>query len=91
MTGSPPQTSALWTRTVATERRPPRGPPLLCVLLVALAGTLSAQESSDCLMCHEDSELTTQRKGRKISLYVNPGRFASSVPRRPREWKGAIV
>jgi hypothetical protein len=81
MTSSRPRAGkpAGTARTGATERRPSREAPLLCALLVALAGTISAQESSDCLMCHEDPELTTQRKGRKISLYVNPGRFASSV------------
>ena len=32
---------------------------------------LNAQSDEDCIMCHEDSELTTIRNGEKVSLYVD--------------------
>lgn len=32
---------------------------------------LAAQSIEDCLACHEDNTLTTERKGKEVSLYVN--------------------
>ena len=40
---------------------------------------LYAQSNEDCQMCHSDDELTTVRKGRTISLYVNEAVFNASV------------
>lgn len=45
----------------------------------ALTGTVSAQENDDCLMCHEDTELTKVRDGREVSLYIDPAKFEKSV------------
>lgn len=33
--------------------------------------TLNAQSNEDCLTCHEDNSLTTERNGKEVSLYVN--------------------
>ena len=48
----------------------------LCVLLVI---GLQAASNEDCQMCHSDNELTTVRKGRTISLYVDEDVFDASV------------
>jgi hypothetical protein len=51
---------------------------------LALAAPLSAtvaeaQEAEECLACHGDRDLTTERDGRSVSLYVSERRFARSV------------
>lgn len=51
---------------------------LLCVLLLT-ALPLAAQEIDDCLMCHDDTELTKIRDERVVSLHVDLERFAASV------------
>ncbi len=38
-----------------------------------------AQSADDCLTCHEDSEMTTERDGHQVSLYVDPDAFAGSI------------
>jgi hypothetical protein len=49
-------------------------------LLAALPGAPTrAQENEDCLACHGDRDLTTEREGRTVSLYVSERRFAGSV------------
>jgi cytochrome b subunit of formate dehydrogenase len=51
--------------------------PLLisCVLPLHLA----AQTKADCLMCHGDKSLTTVKRGKTVSLYVNEKNFSHSV------------
>jgi len=52
------------------------------VLFIALAlsgGTLFGQANEDCLMCHEDPELTTVRQGKTLSMFVNYSILANSV------------
>jgi hypothetical protein len=50
------------------------------VLVAVLPGaTVVAQENEDCLACHGDRDLTTERNGRTVSLYVSEGKFAGSV------------
>jgi predicted CXXCH cytochrome family protein len=49
---------------------------LLCIIFVSF---LAATTNEDCAICHEDPELTTKRKGRTISLYVDFKRFSGSV------------
>ena len=39
----------------------------------------SAQSADDCMMCHEDSDLTGERKGREFSVYVDLEEFSGSV------------
>ncbi len=41
--------------------------------------TLFAASNKDCQMCHSDPELTTTRRGRTISLYVDEQKFNQSV------------
>ncbi len=41
--------------------------------------SLSAQSNDDCLMCHEDPDLSTMRNGRKLSLYTKANALEKSV------------
>jgi Cytochrome c-type protein NrfB-like len=50
------------------------------LLLGGLAGTPAvAQESAECLACHGDRDMTTERDGRTVSLYVSEKAFSASV------------
>lgn len=54
--------------------------PFILVILSFLifSGNISAQ-SDECLTCHADNELSYQRDGRTVSLYVHQDKFSSSV------------
>ncbi|MEZ5082336.1 MAG: cytochrome c3 family protein [Bacteroidales bacterium] len=49
---------------------------LIFLFVINLA---SAQSNDDCLMCHEDPELTAERQGRTVSMYVNLSILGNSV------------
>ena len=51
----------------------------LVSFLIIGANTLSAQSNEDCMMCHEDSELTTERNGMEVSMFVDTAIFMKSV------------
>ncbi len=59
----------------------------LLIVILCLAGLsglgktngVAAQENDDCLACHEDSDLTVERGGHEISLFVDPARFSNSI------------
>ena len=58
------------------------GPGRTVVLLVALALLATpgkGQETEECLACHADSDLTTERDGRTVSLHVSGRPFERSV------------
>ena len=68
--------------------RPPDlgGGPIPALTLAALAfaalaftGFATAQDTEDCILCHEDADLTGERGGREISMHVDPASFAGSV------------
>jgi len=40
---------------------------------------IEAQTNEDCQACHSDPELTTKRKGRTVSLYINFKKYSGSV------------
>ena len=44
---------------------------LTSLLLLYFSPLLYSQSNEDCLTCHEDNTLTTERKGKEVSLYVN--------------------
>ncbi len=70
----------LANRWVRLSRFPNRSAMLAGVLLVLCPMTDAyAQSTDDCLACHEDPELTTERAGRELSLYVDPDAFAGSI------------
>jgi thiosulfate reductase cytochrome b subunit len=54
-------------------------PVLAMLLLIAVPGRALAQENSDCLMCHGDKDLTKQRNGKTISLFVDEKSLGSAV------------
>ncbi|MCK4748442.1 MAG: hypothetical protein KAT15_15430, partial [Bacteroidales bacterium] len=44
-----------------------------------LFGQVYGQSDEDCMMCHEDPDLTKERNGRRVSLFVDTLVFAESV------------
>lgn len=52
-----------------------------CIVLTFLAHRAPALLAQDevCLECHGEADLTTERNGREISLYVNAKRYAKSI------------
>jgi cytochrome b subunit of formate dehydrogenase len=54
-------------------------PLALIMILGIIPYSLNAQTDEDCLMCHEDPSLTTERNGRTVSLYVDTSQFKHSV------------
>ena len=59
---------------------------LLLWLGVAAAAPVPAQENDNCLICHAEPDLTSERDGREISVWVDLKRLRalSSGPRRRR-------
>ncbi len=54
---------------------------------------LPAQTDEDCLSCHSDSTLTMEKKGRTVSLTVDPAALASrsrNTPYAGRELRGKV-
>ncbi len=47
--------------------------------IMSFPWSAAAQKVEDCMMCHEDKTLTTKREGRTVSLFVDAGKFASSI------------
>ncbi|MDH3890283.1 MAG: cytochrome c3 family protein [candidate division Zixibacteria bacterium] len=52
---------------------------IFVLLTIFIAGPASAQEVDDCLACHDDPDLTKERRGREVSLFVNLDSFHKSV------------
>jgi cytochrome b subunit of formate dehydrogenase len=52
---------------------------LLTIGLVILPSKISAQSVEDCLSCHSDNELTMEKKGKTISLFVDQNTYNKSV------------
>ncbi len=54
---------------------------LLLVSAALLASTcrLSGQSAEDCLACHENKELTMEKKGKSVSLYVDAKAYKAST------------
>lgn len=53
----------------------------LFIFSLLFINNLNAQSNEDCLMCHEDPDLSTERNGRTISLFVNTSILEKSVHR----------
>jgi predicted CXXCH cytochrome family protein len=49
------------------------------LLIIIFTSFLFATTNEDCAACHGDPELTTERQGRTISLYVDFKKFSDSV------------
>jgi len=52
---------------------------VLVFILIISPFKMIAQSNEDCLMCHEDPDLSMIRKGKKISLYVKTNSMFQSV------------
>jgi predicted CXXCH cytochrome family protein len=52
---------------------------LLAFMVLSGVSRLSAQTNDDCLTCHNDPELTKERAGKKVSLYIKPNAVENSV------------
>jgi hypothetical protein len=57
--------------------------PILCgfasAFVLGLTGPAAGQEAADCLACHSDTELKTERNGRSVSLHVGEKAFTASI------------
>ena len=51
---------------------------LLFSLLIFIPILTVAQSNDDCLMCHSDQEMTTERNGKEVSLFVDETILAKS-------------
>lgn len=51
----------------------------LIIGLIMLPSLTNAQSNDDCLVCHSDNELTMEKKGKEISLYVDENVVNRSV------------
>ncbi|MGE5112727.1 MAG: hypothetical protein ACM3JB_17815 [Acidobacteriaceae bacterium] len=64
-------------------RRSTRSAAVVALALIGFvlsAGTVAnAQQNDDCLACHGDKTMTTQRAGHTVSLYVDGKKFAGSI------------
>jgi len=57
-------------------------PVLILIILVSALFTyqkIKAKGTDDCLVCHEDKDLTMERNGKKVSIFVNGGEFKKSM------------
>lgn len=52
---------------------------LICSLQFLMTATAVGQSSDDCLACHDDADLTTERNGQEHSLFIDPARFEIST------------
>ncbi|MBI2362358.1 MAG: hypothetical protein HYV15_03120, partial [Elusimicrobia bacterium] len=51
----------------------------LLLLLLLAAGPARATTAEECLGCHSDKEMSVERKGAKVSLYIEEAVFSKSV------------
>lgn len=52
---------------------------VLLTLYLLNTNMIFSQTDEDCMMCHEDPELTTERRGRTVSMFVNQRVLKNSV------------
>ena len=52
---------------------------LLFLFITSFTSIIHAQADEDCMMCHEDRELTGMLNGRNVSMFVDTSIFAHSV------------
>ncbi|MCP4583578.1 MAG: hypothetical protein GY839_18365 [candidate division Zixibacteria bacterium] len=52
---------------------------LIIMLVFAMSFAIKAQSTDDCLMCHEDPDLTTDRDGHEISVFVDLDKYQKSI------------
>jgi cytochrome b subunit of formate dehydrogenase len=52
---------------------------LAALILLFAASTAPAQSTDDCLICHGDNTLSTQKEGKTVSLYVDEKVYRKSI------------
>lgn len=52
---------------------------LIFFIIFFLSINTAAQSNEDCLDCHNDNEISHERNGKEISLFVNSEKFSQSV------------
>ncbi|MCB1032511.1 MAG: hypothetical protein KDD47_01600, partial [Acidobacteria bacterium] len=52
---------------------------LLAAFLILVSAPVLALDNEECLACHEDPDLTGERNGEEISVFVDPEAFAASI------------
>jgi predicted CXXCH cytochrome family protein len=67
------------TQTISTKAIIQKVLYILLFILIFFITSESAPTNEDCKVCHSDPELTTKRRGRTISLYVDFQRFSRSI------------
>lgn len=50
-------------------------------VFISIGGVIFAQSNEDCLTCHSDNELTMEKNGKEISLFVNESVLNKSTHR----------
>lgn len=88
-TGDMTRSVSLEERYAATAGKPLRPwmrscfvrcvPGILTLLCLWACGPAGAQSVDDCLMCHDDPDLTVERDGHEVSLAIDPGQYTASV------------
>jgi len=58
---------------------PTTGLLIFCIFILFTSKLVTGQSDEDCMMCHEDPELTAERQGRTISMLVNLNILENSV------------
>jgi cytochrome b subunit of formate dehydrogenase len=52
---------------------------MLFICLILYPHQSSPQSNEDCLMCHEDVDLTMEKNGRELSIYVDHAKLSRSI------------
>ncbi|MDP3541549.1 MAG: cytochrome c3 family protein [Elusimicrobiota bacterium] len=52
---------------------------MTCLIVLLCAGAAHATSAEECLGCHSDKDMSVERKGSKISLFVDEPVFSKSV------------
>ena len=52
---------------------------IMAFALILATGTAMAMTDEDCLECHSDQEMTTEKDGKELSLFVNGAEFKDTI------------
>ncbi len=53
--------------------------PVFLLLLFMMSASAAAQTKEDCMMCHDDKDMTMEKNGRELSLYVDDNVLNRSI------------
>ncbi len=52
---------------------------ILLISALLISGLFAQNSNDDCMACHSDESLTTTRNGKTVSLFIESGRYVSSI------------